>query len=223
MSKKIKDLKILSAQEQNKILHDFNNTACDYPRDKCVHQLFEKQVEKTPDKVAVVACDKMLTYAELNEQANRIANALIDKDVKVGDIVAIKLTRKSYLLSAILGLLKSGATYMPIDPSYPQDRIEYMLSESNAVYCIDENNIIEFLLNSRSTNPDITIKHSDSFCALHTSGSTGKPKLSLLKHGGMMNFVVANQRFWENVDTVVWLRVAIASGKYSFTATISLL
>ena len=201
--KKLYELDILTADEQQKLLYAFNDTAVDYPRDKCVHQLFEEQVEKTPDKTAVVACDRTLTYQELNEEANRIAHSFIEKCVGVGDIVAIKLTRKSYLFSAMLGVLKAGATYMPIDPTYPEDRIEYMLAESNAKYCIDEDNIPELLTNKTVSNLNITIKHNDAFCALHTSGSTGKPKMSLLKHGGMVNFITANQRFWLGVDTVV--------------------
>ena len=202
-TKKLYELNILSTDEKQKLLFEFNNTATDYPRDKCVHQLFEEQAAKTPDKVAVIACDKALTYAELNEQANRIARALIEKGVSVGDIIAIKLTRKSYLFSAMLGVLKAGATYMPIDPTYPEDRIEYMLTESNAKYCIEDNNIAELLPNDNIANLNITVGHNDAFCALHTSGSTGKPKMSLLKHGGMMNFITANQRFWRDIDTVV--------------------
>ncbi len=199
----IKDIAATSAKERDVILNDFNDTAVDYPRDKCVHQLFEEQVAKTPDKTAVIACNKTLTYAELNEQANRIAHLLIKKGVGVGDIVAIKLSRKSYLFAAMIGALKSGAAYMPIDPTYPEDRIEYMLVESKAKYCIDEDNVMEFLSSENVDNLNITINHNDAFCALHTSGSTGKPKMSLLKHGGMMNFITANKRFWQGVDTVV--------------------
>ena len=197
------DITAISEQEKQKSLYEFNNTATDYPRDKCVHQLFEEQVAKTPDKISVIACDKTLTYAELNEQANRIAHSLVEKGVSVGDILAIKLTRKSYLFSAMLGALKVGAAYMPIDPTYPEDRIEYMLAESNAKYCIEENNIAELLSNNNITDTNVIVGHNDIFCALHTSGSTGKPKMSLLRHGGMMNFITANQRFWQNIDTVV--------------------
>ncbi|MGN0468579.1 MAG: condensation domain-containing protein, partial [Acutalibacteraceae bacterium] len=133
--KKLYELNILTADEKQKLLYTFNDTAVDYPRDKCVHQLFEEQVAKTPDKVAVIACDKTLTYRELNEEANRIAHSLIEKGVNVGDIVAFALPRKSYLIATMFGILKSGATYMPIDPTYPEDRIEYMLTESNAKCC----------------------------------------------------------------------------------------
>lgn len=199
----LKDISAITDREHQKLLYEFNNTALDYPRNKCVHQLFEEQVVKTPDKIAVIACDKTLTYAELNEQANCIANAIVEKGIGTGDIVAIKLTRKSYLFSAMLGTLKSGAAYMPIDPTYPEDRIEYMLTESNAKYCIDENNIARILANKDISNPNILVNQNNLFCALHTSGSTGKPKMSLLRHRGLMNFITANQRFWQDVDTVV--------------------
>ncbi len=207
-NKKLYELELLTKDEKQKLLYTFNDTAADYPKDKCVHQLFEEQVERTPDKIAVIACDKTLTYAELNEQANRIAHAIVEKGITVGDVIAIKLARKSYLLSAMLGVLKSGAAYMPIDPTYPNDRIEYMLTESNAKYCIDENSIADFLSNSDTTNLNVVIGCNDPFCALHTSGSTGKPKMSLLQHGGMMNFITANQHFWHDVDTVVSTTIA---------------
>lgn len=168
-----------------------------------VVSLFEAKVDMHPDKTAVIACDTTLTYRELNEQANKIAHTLLTCGIQKGDIIAMKLSRKSYLFSAMLGVLKSSAAYMPIDPTYPEDRIEYMLTESKAKYRIDENNIHELLTNKCIYNLDIEITHNDAFCALHTSGSTGKPKISLLKHCSMMNFITANQRFWQDVDTVV--------------------
>ena len=135
----------MTLSDKQKLLYDFNNTAVDYPRNKCVHELFEEQAERTPDKIAVVACDKTLTYAELNEEANRIADSLIEKGIGKGDIVGLMLPRKSYLLSALFGILKTGAAYLPIDPDYPQERIEYVLEDSQAKYCITEENINELL------------------------------------------------------------------------------
>ena len=109
--KKMYELSIFSDAERQKVLYDFNDTAYDYPRDKCVHTLFEEQVIKTPEKIAVIACDKTLTYKELNEEANRIAHGLIARGVAVGDIVAFMLPRKNYLIATMLGILKSGAAY----------------------------------------------------------------------------------------------------------------
>lgn len=187
-SKKLYELNILSADEKRKLLYEFNNTAIDYPRDKCVHQLFEEQVAKTPDKDAVIACDKTLTYKELNEQSNRIAHSLIQKGVNVGDIIAFALPRKSYLIATIFGILKSGAAYMPIDPDYPQDRIEYMLSDSGAKLCITDANISELLNKENENNPCVSMT-SEALCyCIYTSGSTGKPKGAVIQHRNLANF-----------------------------------
>jgi len=187
-TKKIYELEILSSSEKNKLLHEFNDTAVDYPRDKCVHQLFEEQVEKTPDKIAVIASDRKFTYRELNEQANCIANALIEKGIGVGDIVAFALPRKSYLIATILGILKSGAAYLPIDPDYPQDRIDYMLKDSNAKLFVNENNVAQLLKNYKIGKPLVDVSSKDLFCCIYTSGSTGQPKGVVLNHNNFVNY-----------------------------------
>lgn len=191
-TKKIYELDILSEREKNKLLYEFNDTAVDYPRDKCVHQLFEEQVERTSDKVAVIACDKTLTYRELNEQANRIAHSLIEKGIGVGDIVAFALPRKSYLITTLLGILKSGAAYLPIDPDYPRDRIGYMLADSNARIFVTENNIMELLVNDNRTNPKLDMSSYSLCYCIYTSGSTGMPKGTILRHRNVMNYVDNN-------------------------------
>jgi non-ribosomal peptide synthetase component F len=160
----------------------------DYPKEKTVHQLFEEQVEKTPDKTVVIACDKTLTYSELNEQANRIAHGLIEKGVGIGDIVALMLPRRSFLIAAMFGVLKAGAAYMPIDPDYPQDRIEYMLNDSGVKFCVTEDNIIELLANENVTNPSLPMSSDEKCYCIYTSGSTGKPKGAVLTHKGLVNF-----------------------------------
>ena len=190
--KKPYELSILSAEERQKLLYEFNDTAVDYPKDKCIHQLFEEQVIKNPDKTAIIACDRTLTYRELNEEANIIAHSLIERGIGVGDIVAFALPRKSYLISTMLGILKSGAAYLPIDPDYPQNRIEYMLSDSGAKLLISENNIKKLLQNNSTVNPYINMS-SDNICyCIYTSGSTGKPKGTLLSHAGVANYVDNN-------------------------------
>jgi len=205
---KVKDIQIVSPDEYQKVIHDFNDTAIDYPKDKCIHQLFEEQVALDPEKTAVVACDKNLAYRELNEQANKIAHYLIDMGVKSEDIIALMLPRKSYLLSAIIGVLKCGAAYLPIDINYPKERIEYILEDSKANICITEDNIVEIFSVKDSSNVSIEVA-SDSVCfCIYTSGSTGKPKGTLLHHKGLINLV-----FWEKYTSNMILpeRVALST------------
>ncbi|MBR3948451.1 MAG: amino acid adenylation domain-containing protein, partial [Clostridia bacterium] len=189
----IKDVDVLS-EEEKKLLHKFNETAADYPKDKCVHELFEEQAEKNSDSIAVTATDKTLTYRELNEEANRIAHSLMEKGIGKGDIVGLMLPRKSYLLSAMLGILKTGAAYLPIDPDYPQDRMEYMLSDSGAKLCITKENISELLNSTNTTNPKMDMSSEDICYCIYTSGSTGKPKGTLLTHRNVVNYVSSNEK-----------------------------
>lgn len=195
------DLSMLTDEESDKLLN-YNKIPVKYPKNECIHHLIEGQARKNPEKTAIVAEDATLTFAQLNEQANRIAHYL-DKCCSEKSVIAVSLPRKSYLAAAMLGVLKSGSAYMPIDPNYPEDRIQYMLSASDAQFCITEENIGEMLCQMQTENPEHRICGDDIFCALHTSGSTGKPKMALLRHRNLRSFLAANQRFWEGVDTVV--------------------
>ena len=190
--KQLKDISAVTEQECNALLHDFNDTAVDYPRDKCVHQLFEEQVEKTPEKTAIIACDRTLTYGELNEQANRIANSLIEQGVKPGDIVSFVLPRRSYLIAAMFGILKAGAAYLPIDPDYPQDRITYMVEDSGAAFFITEENIVTLLAHGNDCEPNAKITANDPCYCIYTSGSTGRPKGTVLMHSNVVNYTHNN-------------------------------
>ncbi len=192
MRKAISQLNMLSPEEYRHITCGLNDTAADYPKDKCVHTLFEEQVKKTPEKTAVIACDRELAYGELNEQANRIAHSLIVKGIQPGDIVAFMLPRRSYLLSVMFGILKSGAAYLPIDPDYPQERIDYMLSDSGAKLCITEENIPDLLANERKENLDIQVASDHPCYCIYTSGSTGKPKGTMIRHKNLNNFCQYN-------------------------------
>lgn len=201
--KKFYELNILSKEENQTLMFDFNDTAMVYPKDKCVHRLFEEQVEKTPDKVAVVACDKTLTYKELNEQANKIANSLINKGIQKNDIIAFQVMRKSYLIPLMLGILKAGSSYMPIDPNYPKDRVDYMVKDSGAKFCVNDEMIKELICNDNIDNPMIYNSSEERFCVLHTSGSTGMPKGAAIKHMNMVNFIYSNLYLLDGIDNVI--------------------
>ena len=199
----LKYINPLMPKDYHRIINEFNDTAMDYPQNKCIHHLIEDQAIENPSELAVVTYDGTLTFQQLNVEANRIAHSLIAMGVKKGDIIAVILPRNSHLLPAILGVLKTGAAYMPIDPSYPLDRIDYLLTESKAKFRIDTSTINELLNNNSIKNPNIKVKMTDYFCALHTSGSTGKPKLTVLMQQNLLNFLYANTDFWEGVDTII--------------------
>ena len=114
-----------------------------YPKDKTIQQLFEEQVEKTPDNIAVVFEDKQLTYSQLNERANSLARLLRKKGVKPDSIVGLLVERSLEMIIGIFGILKAGGAYLPIDPSYPQDRIEYMLQDSGTQVLLIDNEQID--------------------------------------------------------------------------------
>ena len=195
----IKEISAVTPDEMHKLLFGFNNTSAEYPKDRCIHQLIEDNAAHNPEKTAVVAIDRTLTYARLNEESNRIAHALLQKGIGKGCFVAVLLPRNSHLIPAILGVLKTGAAFLPLDPSYPQERIDYLTSECKAAFRIDETTIAELLNESNGDNPDVKIEPDDYFCALHTSGSTGKPKLTVLRHRNLLNFLYANADFWRDV------------------------
>ncbi|MGN1299484.1 MAG: amino acid adenylation domain-containing protein [Candidatus Scatovivens sp.] len=199
---KISSICMLSEKEKNKILYEFNNTKADYPKDKTISQLFEEQVEKTPNNIAVVFEDQKLTYTELNEKANQLANYLRNNRIGRNDIVGIMVNRSLEMIIAILAVLKAGGTYIPIDPEYPQDRIEYMLNNSNAKLLLTfknlenkvsfENKVFIELSNNKiyslnKNNLQNINEPKDSCYIIYTSGSTGLPKGVILKHKSLTN------------------------------------
>lgn len=199
----LNEIEIVTPDEKKKILYDFNNTSADYPRDKTITQLFEEQVEKTPDNIAVVFENQKLTYRELNEKANSLASYLRSQKIGRNDIVGIMVNRSLEMIISILAVLKSGACYIPIDPEYPQDRIEYMLNNSNTKLLLtfkrlenkvtfDNKLFVELdneLYNSNKDNLININKPDDLAYIIYTSGSTGKPKGVMLKHSNINNFI----------------------------------
>lgn len=190
----VRDIPIYSVREQQRTLEKlkiFNDTAAVYPKDQRVHTLFEEQAAKTPDKTAVVAADAILTYKQLNQRANRIAHALLAQGIGRGDIVAVLLPRKSDLLSALFGILKTGAAYLPVDPDYPSDRVKHILADSKASTVIDESKLASLLCTQQTENPAVKGNAQDLCYCIYTSGSTGKPKGACISHGALLNRI-----FW---------------------------
>ncbi|MGE5343809.1 MAG: amino acid adenylation domain-containing protein [Candidatus Omnitrophota bacterium] len=134
---RIDEIEIITEEEKNRILYEWNNTQSDYPDDQTIHGMFEEQALRSPDRMAVVESSTFITYRELNDRSNRLVYELRKKGAEQGTIIAIKIKRSIELITAILGILKSGGAYLPIDPSYPQERIDYMLTDSGAELLMD--------------------------------------------------------------------------------------
>ncbi|UCH96977.1 MAG: AMP-binding protein, partial [Candidatus Aminicenantes bacterium] len=137
-NRRISNLEILTEEEKKRILFDFNDTEREYPKDKTIHQLFEEQVERTPDNIALHGLMitwrhgevGAITYKELNEKSKRLGGVLIEKGAQPDTIVGIMMERSVEMIAGIMGILKAGGAYLPIDPQYPQERINYMLKDS---------------------------------------------------------------------------------------------
>ncbi|HLP44973.1 MAG TPA: condensation domain-containing protein, partial [Candidatus Kapabacteria bacterium] len=144
---KISEIDIVTAEEKKKILFDFNENEIGYPKDNTIHQLFEEQVERTPDGTAVVgskvaalrATSLQITYRQLNEQSAQLARLLIEKGVLANSIVGIIMERSIEMVIGIFGILKAGGAYLPVDPGYPQERIDYILKDSRAAILLTDN------------------------------------------------------------------------------------
>ena len=153
-----------------------------------IHKRFEKQVEMVPDNIALVSNGERLTYRQLNEKANKIANALITNGVEPRDNVLVMLPRNSDLIASIMGILKAGCAYIPIDPAYPKERIRYIYENSNADHIIADSEIEgsikidELLKEDNIANPNINIDGDDLAYVIYTSGSTGEPKGVMGRH-----------------------------------------
>ncbi len=201
-SQKISEISILSKKEKQYLIKDFNNTHSDYPRNETISTLFEKQVQKIPNEIALTFHDTSLTYHELNKKINALANYLRNLGITRNDIVGIMIPRSLELIISMLAVLKAGGTYIPIDPMYPKNRTEYMLENSQAKLLLTfsalsktihfENTICVELDNSEIYSlSDKNLKNIneplDSSYIIYTSGSTGLPKGVVLNHKALVN------------------------------------
>ncbi len=204
----IGDIDIIPEDEKNLLLNIYNNTTVGYPKGKTIIQLFEEQVKRIPDNIAVVFEDIELTFKELNEKANIVAHYLRDNyKIKSNDLIGVLLERSEKMVIALLGILKSGAAYVPIDPEYPVDRIRYMLEDSKPKIVLSEcdkdsfidiNRILE--KSSNFENPERINSLKDLAYVIYTSGSTGKPKGVMIREQSIVNFLYG---FNEKLDNKI--------------------
>ncbi|MFI3197899.1 MAG: amino acid adenylation domain-containing protein [Methylococcaceae bacterium] len=202
----IAQLPLLTARERYQILVEWNATQTDYPKDKCIHQLFEEQVARTPDAIAVVFEEQQLSYQALNAKANQLANHLSGLNIGSEKLVGICLERSLYMLVALLGILKAGCGYLPLDPTYPKARLKFILADAQAsvllthteqieklpktnavIICVDE--LDDTFSTYSDQNPSTIMKPENLVYALYTSGSTGTPKGVAMHHRPLINLL----------------------------------
>jgi amino acid adenylation domain-containing protein/thioester reductase-like protein len=222
--KRLSELQMLSEDELNKLLVEFNQTELPY-EEKTVSELFEDQVLKTPNRTAIIFGNEALTYHELNQRANQLARYIRSKGITRNSIVGLLVNRSLEMIVGILGILKAGAAYLPVDPNYPNERIAYMLNRSNArliltnrdnphIHTVRNCEFVDIALSNTTVysaettnlNKDEQGKTDDLAYVLFTSGSTGNPKGVMVNHRALCNLIngVASELNFED-QTIVSL------------------
>lgn len=209
------DIEILTKEEKQQLLYEFNDNETSYPKEKTIVQIFEDQVKMTPDNLALVCDELVVTYKELNEKSNQLAWNLIEKGVKAETIVGIHVGRSTEMIVSILGVLKAGGCYLPIDVIYPRERKNYMFEDSQMEMIIVDSDDLKELNSVQQLN----IKDESSYlekvenpCGqsspnnmayiIYTSGSTGNPKGVIICHENVVNYITWASRTYKKNDNL---------------------
>ncbi|MCJ8267946.1 MAG: AMP-binding protein, partial [Psychrosphaera sp.] len=234
-------LPMLSGDEMTHLLGDLNDTAMDYPKDLCIHQLFEQQVVAHPDKVALSYRNLQLTYGQLNNKANQLAHFLqTQHGVKPDTLVGLCVERSLEMVIGILGILKAGGAYVPLDPSYPQERLHYMLDNSKLTAVLSQSQVADVLAGFSGTvltldglgegddhlcseygtnnlaTSQIGLSSSNLAYVIYTSGSTGQPKGVTLEHQSAMNYLTCAKDYLTDD-----IEFSVMSTSLNFDATVT--
>ncbi|WP_179957672.1 non-ribosomal peptide synthetase [Exilibacterium tricleocarpae] len=214
----ISTLPVMTPLERQRLLVDWNATKRDFQETRCVQELFEDCVKSDPSAVAVVFADTQLTYEALNKEANQLAHYLLEQGVKPDDLVGLCVERSPETVIGILGILKSGAAYVPLDPGHPEARIQYQLNDSGVEIVLTESHLLSelplgdrrvlvldghlrraILAHYSTGNPPVRklgLTPSHLAYVIYTSGSTGRPKGVMLQHSGLCNLVAWQARYY---------------------------
>jgi amino acid adenylation domain-containing protein len=208
-TRSISKLNHVNKLEFTHLVHELNQTQSDFPKEKCLHQLFEEQAEQTPDAIAVIYEEKSLTYFELNQRANILANQLIARGVTPEVRVGILMNKSIMMLEVLLAVLKSGGTYVPINTSFPKERVQFILEDSNVQLLLTDtdkkleypDNIVVLTLNDNTIsqdhvapNPNINIRSDQLINIIYTSGSTGHPKGVMVQQSSLVNLLCSMRK-----------------------------
>ncbi|MEH1860991.1 MAG: amino acid adenylation domain-containing protein [Nostoc sp.] len=214
-------LPLLTQQERHQLLMEWNNIQVNYPQDKCIHQLFEEQVERTPDAVAVVYGNQQLTYRQLNYRANQLAYYLRSLGVGADVLVGLCMERSLSMVVGLLGILKAGGAYVPLDPEYPQDRLSFMLEDAQVSVLLTQQQLVksvpkhqarvvcldtdwEKIAQNNESNLENTATPDNLAYVIFTSGSTGKPKGVLVNHSNVVRLFAATNSWYNFNSQDVW-------------------
>jgi non-ribosomal peptide synthetase component F len=215
---------ILTKEEKTYLLETLNDTKADYPKDKTIVDLFEEQVEKTPENIAIKFNETELTYRVLNEKSNQLAQYLINNyDIQPDELVGIELERSEWMVIGILAIIKSGGAYVPIDPEYPEYRKSFIKEDANLKVIISEQELEKYRVANNnnkeysSINPNIKLSPHNLMYVIYTSGSTGNPKGCMLEHGGLVNRLTT---IWKTLDFGINEKV-LQSTTFTFDVSLS--
>ena len=203
---RLSDLSMLTEEERHQLLVEWNDTAVEFPQELFIHQLFEEQVNKNPDAEALWFEGQRMSYSELNAQANQLAHYLREIGCGSNTTIAILMDRSIEMMVAILGICKSGGAYVPIDPTYPEERIQYMLDDLDDPIVVTQSQYERRLSheyqiivladehhpwhNYDKRNPISMTSPEDLLYVMYTSGSTGRPKGVMNTHQGVLNRIL---------------------------------
>ncbi|MBL4672879.1 MAG: AMP-binding protein, partial [Arenicella sp.] len=223
LSNSVSRLSMLSVQETHYLVDELNNTESAYSAEQCIHELFEAQVALNPAAVALVCEGQELSYGELNERSNRLAHYLLSQGVKPDTLVGLCLERSLEMVIGVLAILKAGGAYLPLDSSYPEARLSYMLSDSAVALLLTQSHLLERLpltgqglvlldddrvwSSQPSTNlasGDLGLTSSQLAYVIYTSGSSGQPKGVMVEHKGLCNVVIDNASQFEVTQNSVF-------------------
>jgi amino acid adenylation domain-containing protein/non-ribosomal peptide synthase protein (TIGR01720 family) len=208
---RVSALPLLTQAESHRLLREWNDTGTLYPKEQCVHELFQIQAARIPGSIAVLFNELALSYEELNARSNRLAHYLIEQGVKPETLVGLNVERSLDMLVGVLGILKAGGAYLPLDPGYPAARLEYMLNDSGVdivlshahlrekmafgdrrVVSLDDADLLAELNRYSGENPEKSVtglSAANVAYVIYTSGSTGQPKGVMIEHTSLMNFL----------------------------------